>query len=54
LRDPQFPADAEAAHLNIKPSSAERVQEAVAKLYAAPPDVVERARELVAASDTRK
>jgi tripartite-type tricarboxylate transporter receptor subunit TctC len=53
LRDPQFLADAETARLSINPSSAERVQQTVAKLYASPPDVVQRARELIASPDVR-
>jgi tripartite-type tricarboxylate transporter receptor subunit TctC len=53
VRDPQFLADAETARLSINPASAETVQQTVAKLYASPPDVVQRARELIASPDVR-
>jgi hypothetical protein len=44
LRDPQFLADAQKMHIDVSPLPGTKVQELVAKLYAAPPDLVERAR----------
>jgi tripartite-type tricarboxylate transporter receptor subunit TctC len=51
LRDPQFLKDAATARASIGPSSAEEVQETVTKLYAAPSDVVQRARQLIVPAD---
>ena len=48
LHDPQFLADAKSARLSINPSSGEEVQQAVAKLYAASGEVVQRAKQLIA------
>jgi tripartite-type tricarboxylate transporter receptor subunit TctC len=53
LHDPQFLADAETARLSINPAPAGTVQQTVEKLYASPPDVVQRARELIASPDVR-
>ena len=47
MRDKDFLADAEKARIDITPSSGERVQKVVERLYATPKAVVERARELV-------
>ena len=49
LHDPQFLADAQKARLSINPATAETVQQTVEKLYASPPEVVQRARALIAA-----
>jgi tripartite-type tricarboxylate transporter receptor subunit TctC len=54
LHDPQFLADAKTARLSINPSSAETVQETVDKLYGAPTEVVQRARQLIASPDVRQ
>jgi tripartite-type tricarboxylate transporter receptor subunit TctC len=54
LQDADFLKDAETAHLSINPAAADKVQEAVAKLYAASGDVVARARQLIASPDERK
>jgi tripartite-type tricarboxylate transporter receptor subunit TctC len=53
LHDPQFLADAKAARLSINPSTGETVQETVDKLYGAPAEVVQRARQLIASPDVR-
>jgi hypothetical protein len=47
MQDKDFLADAEKARIDITPSSGERVQKVVERLYATPKAVVERARELV-------
>jgi tripartite-type tricarboxylate transporter receptor subunit TctC len=47
MKDPQFLADAAKVRLDIAPLPGARVQEAVAKLYAAPKDIVERARQAI-------
>ena len=54
LRDPKFLAEAEAARLNVEASSADMVQQTVAKLYGAPANVVERARQLIASPEESK
>lgn len=54
LRDPQFLADAQTARLSINPSSAETVQQTVDRLYGAPAEVVQRARQLIASPDVRQ
>jgi tripartite-type tricarboxylate transporter receptor subunit TctC len=54
LHDPQFLADAEKARLSIHPATAETVQQTVVKLYAAPANVVQRARALIAAPGVAK
>lgn len=48
MRDPQFLEDAERMRIDISPLPGAKVQELVAKLYAAPPDVVTRARQAIA------
>ena len=53
LHDPQFLSDAQTARLSINPAPAETVQRTVEKLYGSPPDVVQRARELIASPDVR-
>ncbi len=47
FKDKDFLADAEKARIDIAPSSGEKVQELVGKIYAMPKPIVERARELV-------
>jgi tripartite-type tricarboxylate transporter receptor subunit TctC len=54
MHDPQFLADAAKARLSINPTSGEAVQQTVAKLYGAPPELVQRARQLIASPDIRK
>ncbi len=54
LHDPQFLADAKTAHLSINPSAGEKVAQTVDKLYGAPPEVVQRARQLIASPDVRQ
>lgn len=45
--DPQFLADAETTRIAIQPLSGAKVQEIVAKLYATPKTIVERARQVI-------
>jgi hypothetical protein len=45
--DPQFLADAETTRIAIQPLSGAKVQEIVAKLYATPKTVVERAKQVI-------
>jgi tripartite-type tricarboxylate transporter receptor subunit TctC len=47
MRDKDFLADAEKARIDVAPSSGERVQALVERLYATPKVIVERAKELV-------
>jgi hypothetical protein len=47
MADPQFLTDAEKVRVDIEPLSGAKVQEVVAKLYAAPKEVVERARRAI-------
>ena len=47
MADPQFLADAEKVRIDIEPLPGAKVQEVVAKLYAAPKEVVERARQAI-------
>ena len=44
MKDPAFLAEAKRARLTINPMSGKQVQAAVAKLYAAPPNIVKEAR----------
>jgi hypothetical protein len=44
MGDPQFLADAQKMHIDVSPLSGAKVQDLVTKLYATPPDIVERAR----------
>ena len=44
MKDPQFLADATKMKISITPLSGQQVQDLVAKLYATPRDLVERAR----------
>jgi hypothetical protein len=44
MRDLRFLADAEKMHIDISPLPGAKVQELVTTLYAAPKDIVERAR----------
>ena len=47
MKDEAFLADAKQGRLDIAPLRGEKVQEVVAKLYAAPKDVVQRAKQLI-------
>ena len=47
MRDPQFLEDAEKMRIDISPLPGAKVQELVQKLYAAPQDVVARARQAI-------
>ena len=47
MRDPQVLEDAEKLRVDIAPLSGAKVQELVAKLYATPKDIVERARQAI-------
>jgi tripartite-type tricarboxylate transporter receptor subunit TctC len=47
VTDPQFLADATKSRVDIEPLSGAKVQEVIAKLYAAPQDVVARARKAI-------
>ena len=47
MADPQFLADAEKSRVDIEPLSGAKVQEVIAKLYATPRDIVERARKSI-------
>jgi tripartite-type tricarboxylate transporter receptor subunit TctC len=49
LHDPKFLADAQTANLTINPSTGETVAATVDNLYKAPAEVVQRARQLIAA-----
>jgi tripartite-type tricarboxylate transporter receptor subunit TctC len=47
MKDPQFLADAEKARIDITPLHGAKVQEVVEKLYATPPAIVDRAKEII-------
>ena len=47
MKDPQFLADAEKMKISITPLSGQHVQDLVAKLYATPKELVERARKVI-------
>lgn len=47
VASPEFLADAEKQQLSVKPMSGERISEVVAKIYATPKDIVERARRAI-------
>jgi hypothetical protein len=47
LQDKAFLDDAKQVNLDIAPLPGEKVQETVAAIYAAPKEVVQRARELI-------
>jgi tripartite-type tricarboxylate transporter receptor subunit TctC len=47
MADPQFLADAEAVRIAVSPLSGAKVQEIVAKLYATPKDIVEKAKQAI-------
>jgi tripartite-type tricarboxylate transporter receptor subunit TctC len=47
MRDPQFQADAQKMRVDISPLPGAKVQELVAKLYASPPALVERAKKAI-------
>jgi tripartite-type tricarboxylate transporter receptor subunit TctC len=54
LHDPKFLADAQTANLSINPASGEIVAATVDQIYGAPAEVVQRARQLIAAPDMRQ
>jgi hypothetical protein len=47
MANKEFLADAEKLGLDIEPLSGAKVQEVVAKLYATPPTIVDRARKAI-------
>ena len=47
MRDKDFLTDAETMRIDISPLSGAKVQELVQKLYAAPKDMVARARQVI-------
>jgi len=47
MRDPQFQADATKMRVDVSPLPGAKVQELVAKLYASPPALVERAKKAI-------
>ncbi len=47
LKDPEFLHDAETLRLDVTPASGEHVQDVVTKLYQAPKEVVQRAKDLI-------
>ena len=47
MQDKQFLEEAEKARIDIAPSSGEKVQDVVLKLYAAPKNIVERAKDAI-------
>jgi hypothetical protein len=47
MKDKDFLHDAESLRLDVSPASGEHVQDVVTKLYAAPKDVVQRAKGLI-------
>ena len=47
VKDRDFLSDAEKSRLDILPSSGERVQEVVEKLFATPKETIKRAKEII-------
>ena len=47
VKDPEFQADAEKSRLDVTPSSGERVQSVVEKLFATPKETIKRAKEII-------
>ena len=47
VKDPEFQADTEKNRLDVTPSSGERVQSVVEKLYAPPKETIKRAKEII-------
>jgi hypothetical protein len=47
VKDPEFQADAEKNRLDVTPSSGERVQSVVEKLFATPKETIKRAKEII-------
>ena len=47
VKDPEFQADTEKNRLDVTPSSGERVQSVVEKLYATPKETIKRAKEII-------
>ncbi len=47
MKDPQFLADAKKMRIDIDPLPGAKIQEVVARLFATPKDIVERARKAI-------
>ena len=47
FKDPEFLEDAKKSRIDIAPSSGQKVQDLVARIFASPPDVVERAKRII-------
>ena len=47
MKDPQFEVDAKKTQIDISPMTGEEVEQFIARLSAAPPDVVERVKQAV-------
>ena len=47
FNDPDFKADADKSRIDISPSSGEKVQELVSRIFATSPEVVERAKAII-------
>ena len=47
MRDKQFLEEAEKARIDVAPSSGEKVQDVVLKLYSAPKHIVEKAKDAI-------
>jgi tripartite-type tricarboxylate transporter receptor subunit TctC len=47
MKDRAFLDDAERSRIDINPSAGDKIQQLVEKLYAAPKNIVERAKEVV-------
>ncbi len=47
VKDPEFQADTEKNRLDVTPSSGERVQSVIEKLYATPKETIKRAKEII-------
>jgi tripartite-type tricarboxylate transporter receptor subunit TctC len=47
VKDAEFQSDAEKNRLDVTPSSGERVQSVVEKLYATPKETIKRAKEII-------
>jgi hypothetical protein len=45
--DPEFKADAEKARIDINPTSGQKVQELVTRIFATPPETVARAKRII-------
>ena len=47
VKDSEFQADTEKNRLDVTPSSGERVQSVVEKLYATPKETIKRAKDII-------